>query len=289
MKQLTRLIVATCVALPIPALALEALEDEVLGGTLGQAGVTVTITPPVAGYSFSTVIHDSNGFTGFTSPGALVLGNPLSAAGHTASSFSTAGNPISILIDATGDVDAGTAGNQASLGINITIPANTVINTGTLSVARSNGGGVAVTNQSPVVINNMTITLPGTTVLDMTFGNEVATTGQMMRVTTNMTSGLNISNFAIRDSTATDANGFGIRAASIAVTNAGAANLNIDARVDVVPTGLQATLTQFGSAASGVDVRMTDLRLGDTSVTSPGNLNILGLNMNGSVLRLSGH
>ena len=104
-----------------------------------------------------------------------------------------------------------------------------------------------------------------------------------------MTSGLNLSNFAIRDANAVDANGVGIRAGSIALTNAGAANLNVDARVDIVPTGLQATLTQIGSATTGVDVRMTDLRLGDTTATSLGNLNILGLNMNGSVLKISGH
>lgn len=288
MKHLTRLVALSAV-LSAPALALEALDDEDLAGSMGQAGVTVSITPPVAGYSFSTVIHDSNGFTGFTSPGAFVLGNPLGAAGHTATSFSTGGSAINILIDATGDVDSGTVGNQASVGINITIPANTVINTGTLSIARSNGPGVAVTSQSAVILNNMTITLPGTTVMDFTLGNEVATTGQMMRLTTNMTSGLTLTNFALRDATAVDANGFAIRAGSVAVTNASAANLDVDAKVDVVPTGLRTTFTQLGSAASGIDIRMTDLRIGDTASASMGNLNILGLNMNGSVLRLSGY
>lgn len=289
MKRVSRLILVTCAAIAAPALALEALDDEDLSGSLGQAGVTVTITPPVAGYTFSTVIHDSNGFTGFTSPGAIVLGNPLGVAGHTASLFSTAGSPITIDIDAAADVDAVSAGSQgAALGIKITIPANTVLNTGTLSIARSNGGGVAITNQSAVILNSMNITLPGASTLFMTLGNE-ATGGQMMRFGSNLTSGLSISNFALRDATAVDANGAGIRAGSIALTNAGAANLNVDAKIDVVPTGLQATLTQIGSATTGVDVRMTDLRLGDTTTTSMGNLNILGLNMNGSVLKISGH
>lgn len=289
MKRVSRLILVTCAALAAPALALEALDDEDLSGSLGQAGVTVTITPPALGYTFSTVIHDSNGFTGFTSPGAIVLGDPLGTAGHTASSFSTGGASINIDIDAAADVDAVSPGSQgAALGIKITIPANTVLNTGTLSIARSNGGGAAVTNPSAVILNNMNITLPGVSTLFMTLGNE-ATGGQMMRFGTNLTSGLTINNFAIRDANAVDANGVGIRAASIAMTNAGAANLNVDAKIDVVPSGLQATLTQIGSATTGMDVRITDLRLGDTSATSLGNLNILGLNMNNSVLKLSGH
>lgn len=288
MKHLTRLVALSAV-LSAPALALEALEDEDLAGSMGQAGVTLSITPPAGGYSFSTVIHDSNGFAGFTSPGAFVLGNPLGAAGHTATSFSTGGSAINIDIDAAADVDAVTAGSQgAAIGIKITIPANTVLNTGTLSIARSNGAGVAVTNQSAVILNNINITLPGISTLFMTLGNE-ATNGQMMRFGTNMTSGLTISNFALRDATAADANGYGIRAGSVAITNAGAANLDVDTRIDVIPTGLRATLTQMGSAGSGMDIRMTDLRIGDTTSSSLGNLNILGLNMNGSVLRLSGY
>lgn len=284
MKRLTRLAAASSILFSAPLLALESLDDTALAETLGQAGVTISVTPPAGGISFSTVIHDSDAAI----DGAIVLGRPLALADHIATSINTGGNPITILLDATGDVDAGTAGNQASLGINITIPAGTVINTGTLSAAQSNGPGVAISNQTGVIINNMTITLPGTTVLDMTLGNEVATNGQMMRVTTNMTSGLSVSNFAIRDANAVNANGTAIRADSIAVTNASAANLNVDARVNVVPTGLQTTLTQFGSA-SGVDIRMTNLRMGDTTTSTMGNLNILGLNMNGSVLRLYGH
>lgn len=285
MKRLTRLAVASSILFSAPLLALESLDDAALAETLGQAGVTISVTPPAGGLSFSTVIHDSDAAI----DGAIVIGRPLALADHIATSINTGGSPITILLDATGDVDAGTAGNQASLGINITIPAGTIINTGTLSAAQSNGPGVAISNQTGVIINNMTITLPGTTVLDMTLGNEVASGGQMMSVTTNMTSGLSVSNFAIRDANAVDANGTAIRADSIAVTNASAANLNVNARVDVVPTGLQTTLTQFGSAASGVDIRMTNLRMGDTTTSTMGNLNILGLNMNGAVLRLYGH
>lgn len=280
----TRLIFATSVLLSTSAQALESLDDDMLAETLGQAGITVTVTPPVTGILFSTVIHDTDPAI----DGALVIGRPLAVGDHIASSINTGGAPINILIDATGDVDTVVAGNQPSMGINITIPAGTVINTGTVSVAQSNGAGVAVSNQSNVILNNMTITLPGTMVLDLTLGNEVATTGQMMRLTSTMASGLSISNVAMRDATAAGANGTAVRAASVLIDNAGASTgLDLDVKVNIIPTGLQATLTTLGTG--GVDIRMTDLRLGDTSSTSMGNLNILGFNANGSVLKLYGH
>lgn len=284
MTCLTRLIFATSVLLSTSAQALESLDDDMLAETLGQAGITVTVTPPVTGILFSTVIHDTDPVI----DGALVIGRPLAAGDHIASSINTGGAPINILIDATGDVDTVVAGNQASMGINITIPAGTVINTGTVSVAQSNGAGAAVSNQSNVILNNMTITLPGTMVLDLTLGNEVATTGQMMRLTSAMASGLSISNVAMRDATAAGANGTAVRAASVLIDNAGASTaLDLDVKVNIIPTGLQATLTTLGTG--GIDIRMTDLRLGDTSSTSMGNLNILGFNANGSVLKLYGH
>lgn len=294
----TRLIFATSVLLSTSAQALESLDDDMLAETLGQAGITVSVTPQAGGISFSTVIHDSNGFTGFTTPGALVIGRPLSAVddplNHIASRINTNGVPITILLDAAADVDGTTAGSQgAALGINITIPSGTVINTGTVSVAQSNGAA-AISNQSKVILNNLTITLPGNMVLNMTLGNE-ATGGQMMRLGSTMTGGLLLGSatdiskqVAIRDATATGPSGNAIRAATIRLDNAGAStDLNLDIKVDVIPTGLQATLATFGT--SGVDIRMTDLRLGDTSSTSMGNLNILGLNATGAVLKLYGH
>lgn len=288
MKALTWLIALSAV-LSAPALALEALDDEALADTLGRDGLTITLDPADA-YTFSTILHDSDGFSGFTTPGAFVLGNPLGAGatGHTPTSIDPGANPITILIDATGDIDSGTAGSQASLSINVTLPANTIIHTGTLSIARSNGTGTSITNQSSVILNDMTITLPGTTVLAMTLGNEAAD-GQMMRLTTNMTNGLTISNFAIRDATATDANGYAIRADSIAVTNAGGTNLDVDLKIDAASTGLVTTFTQLGSDTNGMDIKMNNLRLGNSTSNSMGNLHILGLNMNDATLRISGH
>lgn len=272
------------------ALALEALEDDVLATTTGQDGVTLSLGSSTAAtmIPFSTVIHDGNGITGATTPGALVIGRPLPAGDHIVSSITIpSGQFINVLLDATADVDTVLAGNQPALGINISIPSGTVLHTGTLSVARSNGGGVAITNQSNVIMNDLAITL-GATTLSVTLGNE-ANNGQMMRLSTNMTSGLAVSNVAVRDVSAVGANGVAIRASSIQIDNAGASTaLDADIKVDVIATGLQATVVSLGGAG-GADIRINDMRLGDTASTSLGTLNISGLNVTGATLRIYGH
>jgi len=288
MKTFSRLILASAIATTSSAIAMEAMEDEALAETTGQDGVTINITPPAAGIAMSNVIHDSNGFTGATSAGAIVIGNPLAAAGHTVTSIDTPGvTTIDMVIDATGDIDSVTAGNQAALNIAITIPTGTIINTGTISAAKSNGGGVAVTDQTGVIMDNTAITL-GATTLVMTLGNEVATTGQMMRLNTTMTGGLDMANFALRDANGGGTGGSAIRATNIAIDNSGVStDLTIDAKVDVVPTGLQINLVTMGTG--GTDMSISALKLGDTTAVAIGTVDVIGLNMNGTLIKIAGH
>ncbi|MDO8331801.1 MAG: hypothetical protein Q7T36_15150 [Fluviicoccus sp.] len=293
MTHFNRLLLASLIATSSSAFALESLEDEALSQTSGQDGVTISITPPVAGIVFSTVIHDSDPAV----DGAIIIGNPLSAAGHTATSITTpVGQSINLVVDATGDVDAGTAGNQASLLVNVVIPTGTIIHTGSISAAQSNLAGVAVTNQTAAIVDDITVTL-GATTLAMTLGNEVATTGQMMRFTSLMTGGLTLANFALRDANGGNGSaasgGSAIRATSIVMNDLGAStDLNIDARIDVVPTGLQVNLVQFGTLAGGADVQLTGLRFGSTSAVDNvaiGNVDIVGLNLAGTLIKIAGH
>lgn len=293
MKRFSRIALASLIAASSSAFALESMEDEALFEATGQDGVTISITPPAGGIVFSTVIHDTDPAT----DGAIIIGNPLSAAGHTATSITTpVGQAITMLVDATGDIDAGTAGNQASLQVNITIPTGTVINTGTISAAQSNGAGVAVTNQTAAIMDNIAITL-GATTLAMTLGNEVATTGQMMRLTSTMTGGLSLANFALRDANGGNGSaasgGSAIRATNIVMNDLGAStDLTLDARIDVIPTGLQVNLVQMGTLAGGMDVQFTGLRFGSTSAADNvaiGNVDIVGLNLAGTLVRIAGH
>lgn len=297
MKNFTRLMLASAIAMSSSAFAMEAMEDEALAEMTGQDGVTINITPPAAGISMSNIIHDSNGVAGAVSAGAIVLGvgNQLvPPAGMVLTSIDTPGvTTIDMVIDATGDIDSVTAGNQAALNIGITIPSGTIINTGTLSAAKSNGGGVAITDQTGIIMDNASITL-GATTLVMTLGSEVATTGQMMNLNTTMTGGLDIANFALKDANGGGTGGSAIRATNIAMDDAGAGtNLAIVAKVDVVPTGLQLTTTQIGvagtGAGTGFDMSMTGVKLGDTTAIAIGTVDVIGLNMNGTLIKIAGH
>lgn len=295
MKHFAKLALVSAIAMSSSAFAMESMEDEALAETTGQDGVTISITPPGGGITMSTVIHDSDAWAAGTTPayaagtgaGGIVIGNPLAAAGHTATSITTGGAAITIDIDAAADVDAVTAGSQgAALGIKVSIPAGTVINTGTISAAVSNGSGVAVTGQTGVIMDNVQITL-GATNLFMTLGNE-ATGGQMMRLGSTMTGGLSLANFALRDANGGGTGGSAIRATNINISNLGAsADLAVDARIDVIPTGLQVNLVTLGTG--GMDMNISGLKFGDTAATAIGNVDVIGLNLAGTLIRVSGH
>ena len=293
MTHFNRLLLASLIAASSSAFALESLEDEALSQTTGQDGVTISITPPVGGIVFSTVIHDTDPAT----DGAIIIGDPLAVAGHDATSITTLpGQSINLVIDADGDIDAGTGGSQASLKINVVIPTGTVIHTGSVSAAQSNGPGALVTFQTTAIMDDLTINL-GATTLAMTLGSEVAGTGQMMRLTSTMTGGLVLNNFALRDANGGNglaaSGGSAIRATSITMNDAGVGtDLAIDARIDVVPTGLQVNVVNLGTLAGGMDVQLAGLKFGSTSlVDAPfiGNVDIIGLNLAGTLIKIAGH
>lgn len=287
MKRTTRLILASSIAMSASAFGLESLKDETLAEMTGQDGITVSYTPAAGGVSFSTIIHDSDAIAAAPSAGAIVIGNPLAAAGHSVTNITPpAGQSINITIDATGDINTVTAGSQAAIAINISIPANTVINTGTISAAKSNGLGNAITSQTGVIMDNITLTL-GATSLVLNLGNEEPS-GQMMRLTTTMATGLNISNFALKDANGGGTGGSGFRATSIQLDNAGASTaLDLDFKIDLVPSGIQSTIVTFGTGGS--DMKISGLKLGDTTASAIGNVDLIGLNFAGTQLTISGH
>lgn len=294
MKTLHRLAFALTVASSATAYGIEPLEDEALGAMTGQDGITVSYTPAVGGVSFSTILHDADAWAAGTNPayaagqgaGAIILGNPLGVGGYTATSIVTpAGQSITAVIDATGDFNVA-AGSQAAIMINISIPANTVINTGSISVAQSNGLGNAVTNQTSAIMDSIAITL-GATSLVVTLGNEAAG-GQMMQFATSMAAGLNIANFVLRDANGGGTGGSGFRASSIQLDNAGASNaLDVDFRIDLAPSGLTTSVVTMGTG--GADLKIAGLRLGDSTAPAIGNVDVVGLNMNGAIVTISGH
>lgn len=295
------------------AFALEAVDDSTLSETTGQDGVTLGITLPSGGLSFSAILHDSDGFTSYTtSAGAIVVGDPRAAGGSFVKAKLASTGEIQLNIDATGDVDTVAANNQAAVRINVNLTSALTFTTGTLSVAKSNGLGVAL-NTSPVdqtnpFMNSMDITVGSGSLMNIFLGNE-PNGGHMIDINTTLTGGLTISNFSLNDT------GGAVRGGSIAVTTikmcdtdatatCGTTNLQVKANVDIASTttaptspnpptdgGLILTLSQVGlsGASGGLDAEMTEVKLGSSLTPAIGNIDIVGLNLAGTAIRIVGH
>jgi hypothetical protein len=278
------LLATAIAALSVSSYAMEVMDEEALASTTGQDGLTVTITPPVGGITADIIWHDTNGYTGAATAGAVVIGDPLGGATvGTHDSFSiVATGGIVLDIDASADVHSGTAGNQPGLRVAVSLPTGMTINTGDISVAASAGVGANVTAQTADIFNNMTITVGSGTLATINLGNEPLS-GAMIMVNTALTNGLDISNFALNDANSSGS----INVVTLSVDDAGAgANLTTAINIDATATGLLATIGTLGSA-TGIDVTMVDVGLGST--TSMGDVEIKGLNLVGTTIRIAGH
>lgn len=288
MIRFRKFLLASLVAASSSAFALEAMDEEALSETTGQDGVTIGITPP-SPMTFSVVIHDTDGYAGATNSGAIVFGDPYSPAlGRTKTSLAFTGE-ILLNIDATGDGNGAVAGTPAILRANVAIP-GVVINTGDIYVADTDATGtlagfqaLSATATSPI-LNNMTITL-GATTLNFELGNE--NQGSMIRINTAMTGGLTVTGFVLNDAGGAQTGG-AFRTDLNIKDNAGA-NLTVVADVDFIATGMRVNMTQFGHATNGADVRLGGLKFGNAAAAAIGNVDVVGLNMNNTVIRIAGH
>jgi hypothetical protein len=265
------------VAMSSSAFAMESMTDDSMSSVTGQDGLTVSIQTPAAGLSFQTNVYDSNGFgAGNLSPGVIVIGST------TKSSINTGTSAITLTIDA----GAPSLGGAPTLNIAVGIPNNTVIHTGDIKVASTvtTAAFSALTATSATLLNDMTITL-GATTLNIQLGAQPQ--GAMIAMNTTMTGGLNIANFALNDTVG----GSSISVGNINLTDMSGANLTVVASVAAKPAGLVITTTTLGTAGtaagSGLDTQLTAVKLGGAPAI--GNVEILGLNLNGSVITIAGH
>jgi hypothetical protein len=203
--------------------------------------------------------------------------------------INTGGNNITLDIDAG---DSAVGGTAPVLNVEVGIPNATVITLGSVDIANSNREGAAgdpwgvdATNRVNDVLNLGSITL-GATTLNIQLANEPQ--GDMIALNTTITNGVSISNFALNDAGGT-VNGGGISVDSLSVVDSGGANLSVDAGINVSATGLVVRVDQLGDATNGADVRLAGVTLGD-SATAPslGDVELVGLNLNNTVVTISG-
>jgi hypothetical protein len=148
------------------AWSMDTMSDVQLATTTGQDGITILIAPPkltiaqqnVAGQAVLTqtnglivgaaLLHDKDGFTGFTSAGALILGDASQANAANAVGVQMgvyASTPVSVTIDASsGKAALGLGGTKPVLNISVALPSDLLIRTGDVSLGVSNRTGIAV-------------------------------------------------------------------------------------------------------------------------------------------------
>lgn len=299
----TKLLLATAIAVAsTSAFALEALDEQGLSDTTGQAGLDINIVPPGAGISFSVLYHDADGVptttvagSTYTNAGAIVIGNPAGVTGNVPFSIANSDTTNGFLVK----VDAGASGTTgALLNINVGSAGTTTIHTGDVRVGVSGASttGLNSTNTvSGIILPDMTITVgSGTSLMNIQLGNEQQ--GSMIRLTPTFGGGLSISNFTLNDAGGSVSGG-GIKVTTTSVKDCGAANcasaganLSMVATVDASNTGLQIGVTSLGNTGNGgAYVRLAGVFLGNTSGTSIGDVEIFGLNPANTNIRLTGH
>lgn len=267
------------------AYAMEALDEEALAATTGQDGITVAITLPAAGITMNQIIHDKDGYAAGLDGGAIVIGSVGTSAATGMSIVNT--GAITLNIDAASTPVAGT---NPYLNVGVALSGTTTIHTGDIRVASSAasaaGGGIGSITQadnfSSVIMSDMTIVL-GATSMNIQLGNEPQ--GAMIKLNTTMTGGLTINNLSLNDANS----GGSISMTQQKLFDAGGADLTVAADINVTATGLQVALGQFGHATNGASIDMSGVKLGAAAAASLGDIEIRGLNLNGTTMTISGH
>lgn len=269
MKEFKKLALAAAVAsLPVSGFAMEALDDSALAGVTGQDGITISLANNIEA---DIIIHDTDGFAGATNSGAIII--------EGFKQTLQAGTSIDIDIDSGNDGTNGTA-----LNVGITLPNDITLVLGNIVVADSNrttgGGSWGTTGTGTTVMELGTLTL-GTTNLNLQLGHEYQ--GSMIAMDTVITNGIVLNNFAINDADS----GGQIAIGQLSLVDNGGTHLTVDQTIDVTTDGLEINVIALGSA-SGADLRLANVRLGDNTQADIGDIEITGLNLTGKIT-ITGH
>lgn len=285
-----KLLLVSAISLSSSAFAMESLDDNSLSAATGQDGLDISLATKL---TFDMYIHDTDGFTGataYTDSGAIVMRG-------IAIDNGAAGNAgIAIKIDAGA---TGAATNDAILNVGVSTTTTTRINLGTLRVANSarpnastsgtGAWGLTASTETGTLMNLGSLSFAATTdVLKIQMGHE-ETGGAWIRAKTAFTGGLSITGFSLNDAGGTTTGG-GIGGDLSIFDTGSTTTLNADLKIDADTTGLKVNVAQLGTAAGGMDVRLASLKLGNLAgATRVGDVEVIGLNLNGTVITIAGH
>lgn len=275
-----KLALAAAIAVaPMGVQAVDMLDDSNLGDVTGQDGIAIRLGLDV---TTDVLVHDLNGIDAAYQAGWDVGAGAIVMSGVRIAT--PVGQTLLVEVDAG---DSATTTVSPTLNVHVTIPNNTILETGTLTVAnsnRDNANGWGTGTLSGAIMNNATITL-GTVQLNVQLGNEPQ--GNMIAINSTITSGLSISNFGLNDAGGSITGGT-IGAGLTTIVDNGGTNLTVDVGVDVDATrGLVITVNQLGSG-TGIDVRLERQYLGTTTLGYVGDVELRGVNLNNNTIAVSG-
>ncbi|WP_044102894.1 putative pilus system protein FilA [Acinetobacter pittii] len=296
MKMFTKLALVSSLAISANAMAMQSMDDAALSAATGQDGINIGIALGAGGISIDKVfIHDNDGLdpaTGIT--GAAATAGAIVVSGLSVTQVDQTANLLDLKIDSVG-----AAGNNGAF-------LNVAANVGAVNVSvGSIGVGTSGTLNTTTAVRGINETAPTEIIsgLDLSLGAisanvQLGTTpqGAMIKVNSALQGGLTLSNFGINDA----AGGGSILLDKVMVRGAGntTGDLDVDAEISVVPTGLQIQ----NNSTQGMNVYVQGVRLGtNTKATdgtwgtgavkaaSIGDVEIQGLNVGTSTITISGH
>lgn len=283
------------------AFAMEAMDEEALAATTGQDGITINLSTSAA---VDVIIHDKDGFADpqgvaaqdRLNSGAIVMrGIALGNAIDGVTGLVTGDAVVQI------DVDAGASApgvtNDATLNIGITLgdiatSTNTVVDLGQLHIANSAreggvGWGIDAGSESASLLDLGQLTIGAGATMNIQLGNEPQ--GYLIVLNAILNGGLTLSNVALNDVGGL-INGGSIGLDALSVRDAGGLDLTTNIGVDAAANGLVVTVTQLGHATNGVSMTMENVYLGTNAAANTiGDVEIIGLNMNGDTITIRGH
>ncbi len=302
MKTLTKLALVSAMAFSANAMAaqLQSLDDSELSAATGQDGISITIAGDIVA---DMIIHDKDGYqaAGITGPSAADVALNGEAGAIVLDGFSirdtgTTKKGITLHIDA--DANAG----APVLNVNVALPDELTINTGTIYVAESGGVDALTAAQyedstKAKILDDIEIVL-GNAKMNIQLGN--APQGAFIAMDGEISGGLTLNDFSLLAPTLTGAqwtalnlpssltqtqSDRGIHMASISVKSAGSADLSLTGtKINIADQGLVV------SGTSNIDLRIKDLSIGSKAgMTGKSIGDIALLNLTVPALVVRGH
>lgn len=308
MKNLTKLVLVSSMAISANAMAMQAMDDAALSAATGQDGLNIGI-----GISKIEIeklfIHDNDGLAtaalgGTSTAGAIVIkgnaktGDPNETNGIViGANYDNAGAyllPSRNLADLTIDSDAGTTGTGGAFlnigaqvsGLDIKIGEIGVTGSGALPTAASTsirrGGDDANYN---AILSGLSLKT-GPMSANIQLG--AAPQGAMVKLNAQMVGGLEITNLGILDNSTKKGDGSGdsatnraagvIHLDSIKVADANSKNLTLNQSISVIGSdGTSAGYLRIISSSGPVDNYVKGIHLGSQGAASIGDVEVQGL------------